>query len=734
MQGVGPGSLLGGRYLVQRRVSQHSRYERWVAADQTLDREVVLLCFDADGPVASPALDAARRAAGVEEPRLVRVLDVGRDEATAFVVEESLNGARSVTSVLTDGGLPAEEARRIVGEAASALERARARGLHHGVLTPRSVFRQADGSIKVRGLATEAALVEADDIPPDQATRGDTVALVALTYALLTSRWPLTGPDSGLEAAPRVVGGVAAPSEIAVGVPPDLDFVARHTLREQGGPQTPGELVEQIGPWSPTPVGAGLEVQTTRRLPGNRTEPLDRDRATGGVSRSPSGRAGRAGSANGRANPPRGASARTAGPGALAGGAAAGVAGAGGTGGGSRSVLGMNLDTRGADTPAAFGDDPEGEGGDDVARIVPDGDLDANPDELDDSLSEDLGYGVYEEGDEGYDDGTTPHAVGGAAAVAGAVAAGAAAGTAAVAKGFGTALGAAGSLASKATGRMGGMARGAADRAAERSATRAERRQTEQWEYPLDQVRLSDTLEPTDEQLEPALPLLPGAAQEPLDKDQSRLVLVVIAVFVLIAAVVGLWGLPKLWLGGSSTATQPLVTQTVTASPSAPANAPSASASPSPTPAPPAAAIPIVSASQVSEDAGVQAAKTAAAAFDGKADTGWQSTKYYATPQYGGLKGLTTGLLLDLGQSSDVHQVTFTTRGPADITVYVGDQTKVAGLTPIGSVSQHNGEANVAVPSNGSVKGRYVIIWFTSLGPTDKAKQFRAQVSEASVR
>jgi eukaryotic-like serine/threonine-protein kinase len=230
MQGVGPGSLLGGRYLVQRRVAQHSRYERWVAADQTLDREVVLLCFDADGPVASPALDAARRAAGVDEPRLVRVLDVGRDEGTAFVVEESLHGAQSVTAVLTDGGLPAEEARRIVGETAAALERARARGLHHGVLTPRSVFRQADGSVKVRGLATEAALVEADDVPPERATRRDTMALVALAYALLTARWPLTGPDSGLEAAPRVVGGVAAPSEIAAGVPPDLDLVARRTL------------------------------------------------------------------------------------------------------------------------------------------------------------------------------------------------------------------------------------------------------------------------------------------------------------------------------------------------------------------------------------------------------------------------------------------------------------------------------------------------------------------------
>ncbi len=325
MQGVGPGSLLGGRYLVQRRVSQHSRYERWIAADQTLDREVVLLCFDADGPVASPALDAARRAAGVDEPRLVRVLDVGRDDGTAFVVEESLNGARSVTSVLTDGGLPAEEARRIVGEAAAALERARARGLHHGVLTPRSVFRLADGSVKVRGLATEAALVEADDIPPDQATRGDTVSLVALTYALLTSRWPLPGPDSGLEAAPRVIGGVAAPSEIAAGVPQDLDFVARHTLSEDGGPQTPGELVEQIRPWSPTPVGAGLEVREVRRLPGSRTEPLERDRVTGGVAKPPSARSGRGGSAGPRTSR-GGAAARAAGAGAVAGAGAAGAA------------------------------------------------------------------------------------------------------------------------------------------------------------------------------------------------------------------------------------------------------------------------------------------------------------------------------------------------------------------------------------------------------------------------
>lgn len=693
MQGVGPGSLLGGRYLVQRRVAQHSRYERWVAADQTLDREVVLLCFDADGPVASPALDAARRAAGVDEPRLVRVLDVGRDDATAFVVEESLNGAQSVTAVLADGGLPAEEARRIVGESAAALERARARGLHHGVLTPRSVFRQADGSVKVRGLATEAALVEADERLSDQATRGDTVALVALTYALLTARWPLPGPDSGLEAAPRVVGGVAAPSEIAAGVPRDLDLVARRTLTEDSGPRTPGELVDLIGPWSPTPVGAGFDVPTVRtvpRVPGNRTEPLERDRATGGLARPAAVRGAQSptnqsGTDQSRTNQSR-------------------------TNGGGRSVLGMSLDTRGTDVPPAGA-----EAG--VTEI----------------LAAEEPYGPFEEGDEGYDDGTGRAPAGGATAVAGAVAAGAAAGTAAVAKGVGSALGAAGSIASKATGRMGGMARGAADRTAERSASRAERRQTERWEDPLEHVRLSDTLEPTDEQLEPALPLLPGAAQEPLDKDQSRLALFVIAGFVLLAAVVGVWGLPKLWLGTGATAASPVVTATVTASPSPTSAPPAASTTASPTSAAPAATIPIVAASQISQDGGVQAVKSGPAAFDGNGDTVWRSSKWYATANYGNYPGRITGLLLDLGQPSDVHQVDFTTRGAADVTVYVGNQPKVDGATAVGSVTQKDGPSTVSVADGKAVQGRYVILWFTTLGP-DGEGHFRAQVAEVTVR
>ena len=290
MHGVGPGTLLGGRYAVTLRTSEAPSHERWRASDHTLEREVVLVCFPASSPIAAATLDAARRAAGVEDPRLVRVLDVGTDQGIAFVVEEPLTGAVPLSHLLQSGGLPAEEVRRLTGETASALDKASHRGLHHLALTPSTVLRMPDGSVKVRGLATEAVLTGADRVSDEHASRADAVGLVKVAYAGLTARWPavavdggLVGPGpasgTGLEDAPTVVGGVVAPSEIVTGVPNDLDLICRMTLGDsQRGPISPGDLALQIAPWPSGPPqsdgasGIGLPASrgqsgSTRVLP-----------------------------------------------------------------------------------------------------------------------------------------------------------------------------------------------------------------------------------------------------------------------------------------------------------------------------------------------------------------------------------------------------------------------------------------------------------------------------------
>ena len=254
MQGIGPGSVLGGRYTADRRTAQHAGAERWTGRDTTLDRPVVLFTVPRSHPNVDAVLDAARRSAGLENSRLSRILDVGTDDDLAYVVEEALEGSHSLAGLLAAGPLPAPEVRRIAGETALVLDLARHRGLHHQRLTPDLVMRTPDGDVKVRGLATMAALAGIDDVDDQTAARADAVAVVAVAYAGFTGHWPLPGDRGGLPAAPRVSSHVAAPSEIAVGVPADLDALCRLTFANDQGPVTPGDFARQIAPWSPIPV------------------------------------------------------------------------------------------------------------------------------------------------------------------------------------------------------------------------------------------------------------------------------------------------------------------------------------------------------------------------------------------------------------------------------------------------------------------------------------------------
>jgi hypothetical protein len=346
------------------RTSEGVHHERWRATDHTLERDVVLVCFPSDSQVAAAALDAARRAAGVEDPRLVRVLDVGTDGDISFIVEEPLTGSLPMSHLLQTGGLPSEEVRRLVGEAASALEKARHRGLHHLALTPSTILRLSDGQVKLRGLATEAALLDMESASDDVASRLDAVGLVRIVYAGLTARWPASAPEAarpvahvGLEPAPTMVGGVAAPSEIAVGVPADLDLICRQTLSDDRGPVTPGDLANQIAPWSKeapatnatTGLGVGGPAQPTTPRSTPRTQVMPRvgdgapyDQLSAGAGAAgPAGRRSRTswpGAAAG--GPDAGAGPGAADDGAAAGGAAATLSAAGAAAAGVAGAIG----------------------------------------------------------------------------------------------------------------------------------------------------------------------------------------------------------------------------------------------------------------------------------------------------------------------------------------------------------------------------------------------------------
>ena len=265
---VGPGTVLSGRYRVlEPGASDVPGLSVWQATDQILDRPVRALVLSGRLPAAtvSAALDGARRAALVSDPRLVRVLDVGTHEGHGYVVTEDVTGP-TLAELVERSPLTADQARAIVGEAAGALEVARRRGLHHLALRPRTLRLVGPGRVLVTGLGVDSAVMGAASGDARETSRRDSVDLVRLLYTALTGRWPASSSDAiapGLPTAPVANGLATPPADLVGSVPNDLDTLCTVTLGpHDDGPHTPGDLVRELEPWgairtAETPAGAG---------------------------------------------------------------------------------------------------------------------------------------------------------------------------------------------------------------------------------------------------------------------------------------------------------------------------------------------------------------------------------------------------------------------------------------------------------------------------------------------
>lgn len=275
------GSTISGRYrLDEPQPTDLPGAERWSATDQILARSVTVTLLS--GPRTAVALDSARRAALVVDPRLTRILDVGADDGTGYVVTESPEG-RSLAALAARAPLTTDQARAVVGEAAAALEVARRRGVHHLALRPSVLRVTPAGRVVIDGLAVDGELLDAAGAGAHATSRSDTIGLVRVLYAALTGRWPVaraadgrptvptfdewaastdhghrpagddTGHpavDHGLPTAPEHDGAPLPPADLVPSVPADLDTLCVVTLGpHDDGPHSPGELVRELEPW-----------------------------------------------------------------------------------------------------------------------------------------------------------------------------------------------------------------------------------------------------------------------------------------------------------------------------------------------------------------------------------------------------------------------------------------------------------------------------------------------------
>ncbi len=262
MADITAGSLLANRYrLISRAESDLADVAAWQANDQILDRPVRIAIVS--GAHAAAALEDARRASLVSDPRIVRVIDAGGSEELRYVVLDAFIG--DDLSVLTSGRtLATDQARAIVGEAATALEVARHRGVHHLALRPQAI-RVLDGRVQITGLGIDGSLNPGARGASATSARADVVGLLSIFFYATTGTWPFANLEAinasaGVllpERAQSVDGKPPSLGDLAEDVPKELvELVDRTLSSKTAGPRTPGELVTALEPWGPITVTA----------------------------------------------------------------------------------------------------------------------------------------------------------------------------------------------------------------------------------------------------------------------------------------------------------------------------------------------------------------------------------------------------------------------------------------------------------------------------------------------
>ncbi len=356
MDRMGPGTLLAGRYRLQEQVHADPVAALWRAEDLTLERPVAVRVLPATHGRVQSTLDAARRAALVDDARLQRVLGVGVEAGVGYVVLEWVTG-QDVAALA--GTVSEPEALRIVAEAATSLRAAATRQLHHGRLGPRQVVRADDGRVRVTGTAIDVAA--SGQATPAAATRPearDVRDLAAVLYALLTGSWPF-GSSEGLPAAPTDKGRPVGARTLRPDVSTALDAMLLEALGG-GGPDRLEDLVRRL---EALREAAGTRPDTVE--PGS-TPPVVDVRDTDVLTPvRPGGAKTRAGAGTGAAAGAGAGAAGLLGAGAAgaAGSGAAGAAGAAGSGAAGSGAAGSGAGAA-ADRYADWAPDEEDDGWD----------------------------------------------------------------------------------------------------------------------------------------------------------------------------------------------------------------------------------------------------------------------------------------------------------------------------------------------------------------------------------
>jgi serine/threonine-protein kinase len=236
-----------GRYQVTGPAQAGRALEAYQAVDAEGNAVVVKLIAALDRELFFAAM---RRIAAIEHRNLARVLDWGADGELSYVVTEAIEGT-DLASLAALGGPPSATIVAELGaQAAAALTALHARGVVHGGVTPVTLVRAADGTLKLTDAgigpaAGQADLSDADKpenayfVSPEEVIArpvtplSDVYALGASLYAITAGCVPFDGPNALAVAQKHAGTAPEPPSKHRPDLPAPLERTILKAMSKQ---------------------------------------------------------------------------------------------------------------------------------------------------------------------------------------------------------------------------------------------------------------------------------------------------------------------------------------------------------------------------------------------------------------------------------------------------------------------------------------------------------------------
>lgn len=317
---LAPGHQLYNRYSIQKVLGQGGFGITYLAYDQKLEQEVCIKELFVSGnstrgvnmTVQSQGnadfsfsdfvdrfLQEARQLARFQHPNIVRVIDIFKENDTAYTVMEFVNGETLKERVQRTGAMEEKEAMLLINQLLDAVEAVHAKGMLHRDIKPDNVLINPEGQVVLidfgsarefaEGKTThQTAMITPGYAPPEQyserAKRGpftDIYALGATMYYLLTGEKPVASTDRSFEELiaphvlnPKVSSQVSSAVLLALEIKPENRF---QDIAEMKGALTTllSKNLKKVSPVkkissSPTPqepLTDPVSIDTPKRTP-----------------------------------------------------------------------------------------------------------------------------------------------------------------------------------------------------------------------------------------------------------------------------------------------------------------------------------------------------------------------------------------------------------------------------------------------------------------------------------